>query len=548
MDELFQWVSALKDKEVFSNTTMIDTTKYGDFAFWWFLRYRLFIDLSMIFNSKKKHYRRSLGRFIISKLSGLYLLSVILFALFSKLFFPKTMWRKKVEKKIFVTFNTGDWRGFRDIQTGKYLRGHSLFGPILRSLSEKQDSYEYFSSYPFGYSFFSFAKLAFDARISQQLGRFSPLESYFTWKSLVHVFRARNMFMRRFDKITRSEEGKRVFNYRGLNLLTLFQTDFEYYFKVYLPLMVQYYELSLQVLEIEKPDLVLMENEYVGFERALIYACHNKRVPSLAQQHGVIHEDHPGYLYAKEDIGTQEYSKYPFCPLATITSVIGPSFKEVLTNVSAYPESKVAISGQPRYDVFYFVDRIYDRAAFLKRFNLDPTKKIVLLATQPFPLEHLRHEFFTNTLNNLKAIEGIQIVVKPHPNESTEWFTNQLASLETNVVVLPPFYDTIEAIYATDVFLSVNSTTIIEALILNKPVVVVNLSKQTEPLPWVKEEAALGAYEAESIESAVEKALNDEKVRKKLHDKRTDFVYKHLYKIDGKATDRVIDLIQKLAK
>ncbi|MDO8055933.1 MAG: UDP-N-acetylglucosamine 2-epimerase [Candidatus Hermodarchaeota archaeon] len=354
--------------------------------------------------------------------------------------------------------------------------------------------------------------------------------------------------MRRFKKITKSEKGKRVFNYRGMDLLSQFQTDFEYYFKVYLPLMVQYYKLSLQIFKKEKPDLVLMENEYVGFERALIYACHKRRVPSLAQQHGVIHEDHPGYLYTKEDISTQEYTKHPFCPLASITSVIGPSFKKVLTDVSAYPESKVAISGQPRYDVFYFTDRIYDKSAFLKRFNLDPKKKIVLLATQPFPLERLRHEFFTNTLNNLRSIEGIQIVVKPHPNEAIQWFTDQLASVKTTVVVLPPFFDTIEAIYASDVFLSVNSTTIIEALILNKPVVVVNLSKQTEPLPWVEEGAALGVYEAKSIQRTVENALYDEKVRKKLDAKRTDFVHKHLYKIDGKATERVIDLIQKLAK
>jgi CDP-glycerol glycerophosphotransferase (TagB/SpsB family) len=312
--------------------------------------------------------------------------------------------------------------------------------------------------------------------------------------------------------------------------------------------MVQYYELSLTLLEKENPDFVLMENEYVGFERALIYACHKKRIPSLAQQHGVITEDHIGYLYSKEDISPQDFSNFPYCPLATSTAVIGPIFKDILTEISAYPESKVVISGQPRYDIFFFADRIYDKEDFFKRHNLDPKKKLVLLATQPFHIEMLRQEFLENILKNTNSIDGIQLVIKPHPNETINWFNQKLASVKTDVMVLPPKSDTIEAIFACDAFISVNSTTILEALILDKPVVVVNLSNQIEPLPWVKEGAALGVYTADKIQSTIEAVLFEENVKKQLHKKCTDFVFKYLYKIDGKATDRVISLIQELVK
>ncbi|MFX1403820.1 MAG: UDP-N-acetylglucosamine 2-epimerase [Promethearchaeota archaeon] len=341
---------------------------------------------------------------------------------------------------------------------------------------------------------------------------------------------------------------KHTFQYHGKDVFTLFQADFEYYYKVYLPLMVQYYELSLDLLEKENPDLVLVENEYVGFERALIYACQKKQIPSLAQQHGLITKDHIGYLYAKEDISRQEFSHFPYCPLPSCTSVIGPSFQDILTKISSYPKSKVVVSGQPRYDVFYFANRIYDRSVFLKRNKLDSKKKLVLLATQPFHLERLREEFFVNIIQSVMPIDGVQIVVKPHPNESEKWFSEKLNSLETDVLVLPPKSDTIEAIFACDVFLSVNSTTILEALIMDKPVVIVNLSKLTEPLPWVKEGAAIGVYEAEKIRGVIEDVLAKGKTDRQLSKRRSDFVYKYLYKIDGKATDRVISLMRRLAK
>jgi hypothetical protein len=548
MHKIFDWVNALKDKEVYPQAKLIETTQYDNFAFWWFLRHRLFVDLYVIFESKKKQYRRSVGRFILSKLSWLYLLSVILFSLFSKLFFPKRSIKKKAKKKLFVFLDKGDWRGFRDVKTGKYLRGLSLFGPILHRLSEKTDAFEFFSSYPFGYSFFSFVKLAIEVRISQHLGRFSPLESYLTGRSFIQILRARSMFSREFSKMKNSENRNQVFQYEGRDIFLLFQTDFEYYYKVYLPLMVQYYELSLLLLEKENPDLALIDNEYVGFARALIYACHKKGTPSLAQQHGVITEDHLGYMYAKEDISPKGSGEFPYCPLATVTSVIGPSVKDLLTKVSSYPESRVIVSGQPRYDIFYFANRLYNREAFLKRYSIDPKKKLVLLATQPFALERIREEFFFNTVTKLNSIDGIQIVIKPHPNESIHWFKEKLASLEGHVIVLSPKSDTLEAIFSCDAFLSVSSTTIIEAIIFNKPVVVVNLSQQTEPLPWVKEGAALGVYEADKIKSAVETILFEENIKAQLRRKSADFVSKHLYKIDGKATDRLISLIKRLAK
>ena len=42
------------------------------------------------------------------------------------------------------------------------------------------------------------------------------------------------------------------------------------------------------MIENEKPDLILIQNEYGGFEQALVIAAKFKNVPTIAIQHGII--------------------------------------------------------------------------------------------------------------------------------------------------------------------------------------------------------------------------------------------------------------------
>lgn len=549
MDELLLWLHNIKDKKILKNKTLIEITRYRNFAFWWFVHIRMYYDLRMHLKSKKRFYKPSFKKRVANKLGFIYFIYIISIALLTKLLFRPTSYvQKRIGvKKIFLTAQFGAWKEIRDPLSKKVRKGHVIFDPILTaSLKKAQPPFQFISSYPFAHLFIHNFKTAIEIAKSKYLGDFKPLEYYFSWEIIKRLIIAKKYFSEVWKKLKKSNEVSKKLVYRKIRVFDVFRDYFEYYYKIYLPIMVLYFELSLHALKIEKPNLVMMINEYGGFERALLFASYQLKIPTLAMQHGIIHKYHPGYMYTRKEISKNGSANFPYVPIPTKTVVYGPYYKDLLTRISAYPENNVIVTGQPRYDILCIARKIYSREKFCNRYNLDPTKKIVLIATQPFQLENIRTEFFANTISALKKINGIQVVVKPHHNENPDWHKKKLRELNAKAIILPPKSDTYEAIYSCDLFISVTSTTILEALILNKTVVVVNISKLPEVLPWVKEKAALGVYNPDMILTVIKNALFDKTYTEQLIINRSTFVYKHTYKNDGRATERVIEVINSL--
>lgn len=541
MLKLLQWVSNLRNKKVLEKETLSDTMKHRGVSFWWFIRIRLYYDL--LVNFQKRQYRRSITRSINSKFGFLFVLYTFFVVLISKFVFRLRSKPRTEKCNLFVTYSFGGWRHFRDRQTGKLVWGHSLFSPVLNELTATSKYQAIVSSYPIGLSFPTLFKQAFQLSRKIKKGGFVPLESYFSWRAFVQFLRARRHFSKIWAELKHNHRDD--FKFGEIDVFETFKSDFEYYYKFLLPLMVQYMELSIQLLEREQPDVILMKNEYSEFERALQFAAHFIKIPVIALQHGVIHKNHPGYQYSKSAISQDGSTKFPYAPTPTTTTVFGPYFKHILTEESAYLASRVEVTGQPRYDILHFANRIYDKQKFCEQFRIDPNKKIVLIATQPFPVEKTRFEFLYHTLAALREIPDIQIVIKPHPNESIKWHKNHLEVWGVSAVILPPQSETFAAIHACDLFISVTSTTILEALILDKTVIVVNISNLPEILPWVEEGAAIGVYDPKDLVTRFNKALFDEKAIRQAQANRSKFVYNHTFQNDGKATDRVVSIIKR---
>jgi hypothetical protein len=56
----------------------------------------------------------------------------------------------------------------------------------------------------------------------------------------------------------------------------------------------------------------------------------------------------------------------------------------------------------------------------------------------------------------------------------------------------------------------------------------------------------LRVYKEEDLGPAIKKILYDDKVREALKQAGAKFVFEHAYKMDGRATERVTDLIEKM--
>jgi hypothetical protein len=161
--------------------------------------------------------------------------------------------------------------------------------------------------------------------------------------------------------------------------------EMHYYFNSLFGHVVKHIEIAKEVVSEQNPDLILVTSEYGFFERALVVAGELKGIPTLAIQHGNIGPLHKGYMYPKGNISAYGSVETPDCPIPDKTAVYGRYSYDLLTEMSAYPSSTAVITGQPRYDMLAVADRFFSREEFCGRLNLDPDRKIVLVATQSIP-------------------------------------------------------------------------------------------------------------------------------------------------------------------
>jgi CDP-glycerol glycerophosphotransferase (TagB/SpsB family) len=204
---------------------------------------------------------------------------------------------------------------------------------------------------------------------------------------------------------------------------------------------------------------------------------------------------------------------------------------------------EIMVTGQPRYDILYQADKIYDKNKICKQLKLDQNKKLILWTTQThgFPIDE-NEKNISAVFNAVKSLKNVQLVIKLHPAE------DQKASLykkdkSFEPVIIGRKADTLALIFTCDLLIARHSTTAMEAVALAKPVIVLNLSGEPDVVDYVEQGVALGVYKEEDLKPAIEKLLKDDS---ELAKNRRGYIEKYLYRIDGKATERVVNLIMQM--
>ena len=513
--------------------SLIELTTYRGIALWWFIRFRLFhlAESSQLIESLIKNI------YFISFADFLYdLHTSILCRVLSR--HRKIEMGKKRRFKVLISAQNRQWKNVRDL-TGQIKKCDAFFGSIITEL--KRRNYEIVTVYPLEYSISGLRTLVDKLKRQRDITHkaFNVYWSIRIWKK---AYDAKRHFRNIWRNVLEND-GKFI------DLLGKYglKTELSYYFNSIFGRVVKKIEMAKELVEEEEPDLILLINEYGNFERALVVAGKLKGIPTLAIQHGNIGPLHKGYMYSKDSISANGGIKTPYCPIPDKTAVYGRYDYDLLTKMSAYPGSSVVITGQPRYDILVAANRVFSREKFCSKLNLNPDRKIVLVATQNLPIPK-GEAFLRNILRALKNFPEIQTVIKPHPGEKGEWHKKVVKEEKVSgVVLLSKDSDTLEALYACDLLVTGFSTVITEAIILGKAVVSMHLSKSEDPTPYYKE-ATLRVYREEDLAPAIRKALFDEKTRKKLKKARKKFISKHAYKQDGKSTERVVGLIEEMIK
>jgi len=507
---------------------LVKLTAYQNIALWWFIRFRLY-------HSEETNRLAQIlmkNSFLFSLVDFLYdFLTSILCKLVSMFFKAKI--DKKGPKVLMVAHNI-QWRRELD-PTGTLRKCDVFLDPIMKEL--KKRDYTSVTISPLKYSVSAVKTMIERLKAEDVIHR--EFNAYWSPKIWSRQFYANKYFRNLWKNLSKKDA----------RFVALLQKDkltkeMPYYFNSFFGHIVKQIEMAKEAVKEEKPDLILVTSEGSGiFEKALLVAGKLKKIPTLAIQHGSIGPLHEGYMYSKNSISASGSIESPYCPIPDKTAVYGPFHYDILTKISAYPPRSVVVTGQPRYDKLVRVHRIFSRKEFCAKLGLDPLGKLVLVATQGWPMREL---FIRSVLRTLKKIPEVQIVIKPHPRENSELYRRVVDAQNVKAEILSKSSDTVEALYSCDLLVAAFSTVITEALVLGKPAVTLNLTAE-DPAPYYKE-VTLRMNKKEDLVPAIAKALYDQNTREELRKRARNFTFNHTYKQDGKATERVVNLVEEMIK
>jgi len=209
---------------------------------------------------------------------------------------------------------------------------------------------------------------------------------------------------------------------------------------------------------------------------------------------------------------------------------------DILEN-SGIQEDRIVKVGLPKFDAL--IERIKD---------LEPThnkKKVYLYATSTVIFEDNGNKRFLKILADVSKKLDLSLIIKLHPRipESPK-DVYQVIGVESkqSVKVIKEGDETFELLKKTDVFITVSSTMILDALIMDKECVVANYLAGESRLEY-------GQYDAIHCienESEIEEVIKNSMINKKSYQNKKRLLEDELYKLDGKASLRAAKLIESM--
>lgn len=372
------------------------------------------------------------------------------------------------------------------------------------------------------------------------------VEEYLTSSVTVHIFLASLLNLKKWSLlnklIDRQSNVRKGFFYQNIDIWDLGNETFQYFWSV-LSRAIRNIELANSVIEIEKPCIIIGTNERSGNYRVFYELAKIRNIPFLSIQYGLIN-DHPLW----------------HVPIAAdIMAVDGRKTIDCISRAGGSTD-KLIVTGQPKYDTLRDRYSNISKDEVSAKYGLEPKKKLVLYTSHTASEEQSGKIRFSTRdelskyseeiyaiYEALSRMTDVQLVVKPHPdNERIDLHHEVFKKVASpNIHIVSSQSDVNELITVCDVLITRHSTTGLDALIMGKRLVVVNLTGEGDRVPYVEYGAALGAYKKQDVFPVIKDACN-EKMKWQLIDGREKFISDFAYRNDGKASQRITGLIEEL--
>lgn len=221
----------------------------------------------------------------------------------------------------------------------------------------------------------------------------------------------------------------------------------------------------------------------------------------------------------------------------------GRKMRDMYITSGLEPE-RVFATGIAHFDLAFNRNREQDKQILLEC-AVDPGKSIIVFASDAFSISETE-ETLIGVIDTVLKNEDMQLVVKVHPREEAEPFHTIAGRYHDPRIRVFKDIDLYALLNNCELLITKGSTVALEAMMIGKPVIIIDLSGKPIGVPYTEEGAAIGVYRYQDIEPAILKALYDEETRSSLKVQRDEFVRNWAGAPDGRASQRIVTLMKEM--
>ncbi|HCC23183.1 TPA: hypothetical protein DF272_03325 [Candidatus Falkowbacteria bacterium] len=286
------------------------------------------------------------------------------------------------------------------------------------------------------------------------------------------------------------------------------------------------------ILKIIKPKAIISADDCNPRHRGFLQSARAENIPTIIVQQGFL---------------SPKSAEWAF-NLSQTVAVVGEESRKFLVEFGLAPDH-VIVTGIPRFDAIAQFRLLPDeQSSLLSDLKLDPVKPIITFISQPcvggnFPSEQVRQDTFRRVYEVAALNSSWQLLVKTHPDEDYAVQERLIASVKApNIILAPKTIKLYPLLKVSRVVIVYQSTVGLEALLMQKPLIVYDENKKFDILFFVKSGLAEPASDSTELAAALNRLCDLSSSN------QSDFAQKLNYytrNFDGLATERVINLVKE---
>jgi hypothetical protein len=372
------------------------------------------------------------------------------------------------------------------------------------------------------------------------VGPYVHVHRFLTWRVFREVARASAEARAAWRQLRHSPALRDAFSHRGVAFDELSAADLAATLLLQLPWAVRCYEEMGAVLDVVPAAVVALYAESSGWGRAAVAACRAAGVPSVGIQHGILY---PTYYSYRHEPDEQD------CPRPDRTAVFGEAARRFLIEAGRYQPDSLVVTGSPKFDALLDASRAWSREAVRHELGLAADARVVVVASRFRGIRETHQSIgsaFAALVQAVESLPDVQLLVKPHPAEpASAYATGLRGSRGGRARLAPATADLVRLLFAADVLVTVESLSAVEALVLERPVVVLNMPTNLREM--VEAGVALGVRVGEDPGPALAAALGEPATLERLAAARRRYLADVASGVDGQATARILSLFRQTA-